>query len=188
MKNPSIASSAFAAGDVRIREIAATDSIAELTALLHRAYAPLGAMGLNYTAVDQSAETTARRVAEGLCHVATRGDALVGTVVVGGPYERNECAYYLRPGVASVQQFAVDPRLQGGGVGRLLLARAEAWARAQGRTEIALDTAEPATHLVDFYRRLGYAHVGHTQWSGKVYRSVVMSKPLARGLPTQDTA
>lgn len=37
-----------------IRPIEPGDSLEELTRLLHRAYAPLGKLGLNYTAVDQS--------------------------------------------------------------------------------------------------------------------------------------
>ena len=35
-----------------LRPFAATDSLVALTTLLHRAYARLGAMGLNFTAVD----------------------------------------------------------------------------------------------------------------------------------------
>jgi hypothetical protein len=44
--------------------------------------------------------------------------------------------------------------------------------------ELAMDTAEQATHLVELYTRLGYRHVGWVQWPGKVYRSVVLSKPV----------
>lgn len=36
-----------------LRKLRREDSIEELTYLLHRAYARLGAVGLNYTAVDQ---------------------------------------------------------------------------------------------------------------------------------------
>lgn len=48
-----------------IRPFSATDSVAELTSLLHRAYARLAQMGLNYTAVDQSPDVTARRIEGG---------------------------------------------------------------------------------------------------------------------------
>lgn len=37
----------------------------ELTGLLHRAYAELGAQGLNFTAVDQDVEVTRERAAGG---------------------------------------------------------------------------------------------------------------------------
>ncbi len=164
---------------LRVRALAADDSIDALTALLHRAYAPLGAMGLNYTAVDQTVDVTRSRLAGGMALVAEWGGALVGTVVVKPTAPGSDCAWYRRAGVASVQQFAVDPARQGGGIGRTLLAEAERLARDSGHAELALDTAEPATHLVRLYTGLGYRHVGHVQWPGKAYRSVVLSKPLA---------
>ena len=49
-------------GMLLIRQLAPADSLEELTHLLHRAYAQLGGMGLNYTAVSQPTETTARRL------------------------------------------------------------------------------------------------------------------------------
>lgn len=163
---------------LRIRTLAPDDSIADLTSLLHRAYARLGAMGLNYTAVDQTPEVTAQRIAGGTCFVAEWAGRLAGTIVVKPTYTRNECAYFTRPGVAAVHQFAVDPSLQGSGIGRALLKAAEAWARDGGYRELAMDTAEPAAHLIAMYTRLGYAPVDVVQWTGKVYRSVVLSKAL----------
>jgi GNAT superfamily N-acetyltransferase len=138
-------------------------------------------MGLNYTAVDQSPEVTAKRIGGGSCFVATLDEELVGTIVVHATYSQNECEYFTRPGVAAAHQFAVDPTRQGLGIGRSLLLRAEEWAFEQGFRELAMDTAEPATHLVDFYKGLGYRHVDWVQWSGKVYRSVVLSKSLREG-------
>ena len=41
-----------------------------------------------------------------------------------------------------------------------------------------MDTAEQAEHLITLYAGLGYKHVEFVQWSGKVYRSVVLSKAL----------
>lgn len=63
---------------IRIRPLAESDSIADLTALLHRAYARLASMGLNYTAADQTAEITAKRIQGGSCFVAEVGAELVG--------------------------------------------------------------------------------------------------------------
>jgi hypothetical protein len=59
-----------------IRPIDSTDSLATITELLHSAYARLGAMGFNYTAVDQTEETTRKRVAGGTCLVAVDGREL----------------------------------------------------------------------------------------------------------------
>jgi len=156
-----------------------SDSIDDLTSLIHRAYARLGDMGLNYTAVDQTAEVTVKRIRGGTCFVAAAQSTLVGTIVVQPTYTENECEYFTRSGVAAAHQFAVDPGQQGAGIGRMLLQRVEEWATEHGFTELAMDTAEQASHLIAFYTRLGYRHVGWVQWPGKVYRSVVLSKLLA---------
>ena len=58
---------------VLIRPIEPGDSIAELTELLHRAYAPLAELGFQYVACHQTEETTRRRIASGECHVAVAG-------------------------------------------------------------------------------------------------------------------
>lgn len=162
-----------------IRKLQATDSLLELTDLLHAAYARLGAMGLNYTSVDQSPEVTAERIAGGQCYVAELDGKLVGTIVVKPTYSHNECDYFTRPGVAAVHQFAVAPAMQGQGLGRALLQVCEDWATEQGFRELAMDTAEQATHLIKLYTSLGYLPVSGVQWTGKVYRSVVLSKVLS---------
>jgi GNAT superfamily N-acetyltransferase len=163
---------------VRIRLLAATDAFIDLTDLLHRAYASLGELGLNYTAIDQSAEVTEQRIHGGTCYVAELDSVLVGTIVVHPSSASSECRYFRRASVASAHQFAVDPAHQGRGIGRGLLHQAEMFAKQRGFAELALDTAEPATHLVAFYHRLGYQDVDLVQWPGKTYRSVVLSKKL----------
>ena len=164
---------------LKLRPFEETDSIIELTLLLHRAYASLGMMGLNYTAVNQSPEVTAKRIRGGNCFVVAIDSRLVGTIVAQPTYVQNDCEYFTRTGVAAAHQFAVDPAHQGEGIGRMLLARAEQWATETGFAELAMDTAEKATHLIDLYTRLGYRQVSTVQWPGKVYRSVVLSKPLS---------
>jgi GNAT superfamily N-acetyltransferase len=154
------------------------DSLAELTSLLHAAYARLGAMGLNYTAVDQSPETTAKRMAQGECWLAIIGREIVGTVVLTGPIQDCECVEYTRADMASLHQFAVSPAHQGLGVGRGLIELCERRAREQGYAFLALDTAEEAAHLRALYGRSGFVDSGHVQWPGKRYRSVVMLKQL----------
>lgn len=163
---------------LQIRPFSSTDSIVEITFLLHRAYARLGDMGLNYTAVDQSTDVTAKRMSGGQCFIAEWSGALAGTIVAQPTYKTNECEYFTRPGVAAAHQFAVEPSLQGHGIGRALLTAAETWALEGGFHEIAMDTAEQATHLIELYEGLGYRRVSWVQWSGKVYRSVVLSKRL----------
>jgi uncharacterized damage-inducible protein DinB/GNAT superfamily N-acetyltransferase len=171
-------------GRIQIRPLAARDSLDALTRLLHAAYAPLAAQGMNFSAATQDSETTARRAAEGQCFVAECAGELVGTVTVCGPYDPVQSPWaaavpwFRERDTAHFHQFAVHPQWQGRGVGRALLERCEAWAREQQYRRMALDTAEPAASLRALYARLGYADVGHVQWEGKLYRSVIMQKAL----------
>lgn len=56
-------------------------------------------------------------------------------------------------GVAKLRQMAVDPALQGKGIGRLLMLAAEADAREQGFTAISLHARK---NVAAFYTTLGY--------------------------------
>jgi uncharacterized damage-inducible protein DinB/GNAT superfamily N-acetyltransferase len=171
---------------IDVRPLAARDSIEAITALLHRAYAPLADSGLNFTAATQTAESTRRRAAEGQCLVAECQGEIVGTVTVSGPLDAEsapwtiDAPWYRDPDTAHCQQLAVDPRWQRRGIGRGLLAACEQWARDCGYRRLALDTAEPATALRALYRRLGYSEIGQVQWPGKTYRTVAMRKALDR--------
>jgi predicted N-acetyltransferase YhbS len=162
-----------------IRRLAADDNVENLTALLHRAYATLGARGWNYTAVDQTVEVTRKRLAEGTCLVADRDGRIVGTIMYNPPQiSYGGSPWLCRADVAHLGQFRVEPSLQRSGIGARLMAAVEELARADGACEIALDTAEPALHLIDWYARCGYRFIEHAQWRGKRYRSVIMSKAL----------
>ena len=164
---------------ISIRPLGPDDSVEELTALLHRAYAVLGAMGLNYTAVDQTCEVTRKRIAGGVALVAVdvRG-CIVGTALFKAPGGELGSPWLRRPEVAHVGQFAVEPALQKHGIGGRLMDAVEDMARTAGARELALDTAEPALHLIDLYGRRGYRFIEYAQWKGKRYRSVIMSKTL----------
>ena len=168
-----------ALNDLLIRHLAPDDSVDELTALLHRAFAPLGRMGLTCSCVAQSVATTAARIARGTGFVALRHARIVGTVTVEAPDARSDCAWYRRPGTASVHQFAVEPGVQHLGCGTLLLAQAHHWAAARGCRELALDTPQRAAHLVAWYEAHGFRRVGEYQHAGKPYRSVVLGKAVA---------
>ena len=135
-------------------------------------------MGLNYTAVDQPPETTLRRIARGTCLVADLDGRLVGTITWYRPQTLEHCAWYQRTDVAVLGQFGVLPSDQGRGVGTLLISEVEQRARDAGATELALDTAEPARHLIGYYSRRGFRQVEIAQWNDKTYRSVIMSKRL----------
>ena len=174
----------MAMNEIEIRPLAARDSLEALTALLHRAYAPLAAAGMNFGAATQTAHDTARRAAEGQCFVAVCNGELVGMVTVAGPFGESTPPgeqgdrWYRDPHTAHLHQFGVDPHMQRHGVGRRLIAAGEQWARQMGYRLIVMDTAEAAAHLRAMFRRLGYADLGTIQWDGRSYRSVVMRKAL----------
>jgi len=128
------------------------DSISELTALLHRAYAPLAAMGLRFVATWQDDTTTRKRI--------------------------DRSPWYDRADVASFQQLAVEPIFQEQGWARRLVAHAENLTWRRGFRHLALDTSDRATHLINLYQRYGYAIVEPITWTAVNYNSVVLSKPV----------
>lgn len=172
--------------DARIRLIEPSDSIDELTDLLHRAYASLAAQGFRYLATHQDAATTRRRVNKGECYLLIQGERLIGTVLMVPPWEPAPfCEWYDRRDVTILAQFAVDPAHQRRGLGSRLLRFAEERAKALGAREASVDTAEGAQHLLRFYRARGYREVGLEQWTHTNYRSVLLSKTLSPLKPTR---
>ncbi len=162
--------------DIKYRRLAASDSIPEITALLHRAYGALAARGMKFLASHQGDDITRERLFGGEAWVAVEGARVVGTVTV-----RRRCsdhAWYERPEVASMEQLAVEPELQRHGVGGRLISIAEDVGREWGRTEMALDTSERAEDLIALYTKRGYRVVGEVRRSIVNYGSVVLSKAL----------
>ena len=165
--------------DYRIRDLAESDSISAITALLHAAYAPLVKNGFRYLASHQDEATTLRRLRGGTAIIADREGEIIGTVTLYRSSPDSHCEWYRQANVFSFGQFAVRPDLQRTGVGLSLYRHIEEAARSMGATELALDTAEGATHLIRWYERLGFRFVQYVSWDATNYRSVVLSKPLA---------
>jgi GNAT superfamily N-acetyltransferase len=162
---------------IKLRPIGRDDNLDLLTALLHRAYAPLGAQGWNYTAVDQSVEVTQRRLQRARGFVAFEpAGRIVGTIAFYPPGARRGSPWLARSDVAMIGQFAVDPPFQSQGIGSQMMDAMENEAWAAGAAELALDTAEPAKMLITWYGRRGYRFIEYAQWEGKRYRSVILSK------------
>jgi GNAT superfamily N-acetyltransferase len=155
------------------------DSLDELTAMLHRAFARLGAMGLNCTCVDQAVDVTRSRVASGECYVAIRDRTIVGTVTLHAPDPNSLCAVYRQPDTASMRQFGVEPHWQNQGIGKMLLAFANHWAATHGYAQLALDTPAPAAHLHAFYGYHGFRVADSVHFDGKRYDSSILTKPTA---------
>ncbi len=164
---------------IHIRPLNEEDAIPAITQLLHAAYAPLAAMNFRYTATHQDDEVTRSRLLRGLPWIAELDGEIVATVTLyPEPTPASDCSWYRKTGVSTFGQFAVRPDLQRLGLGGQLIALLEREAIAYGASELALDTAEGALHLILWYEKLGFRFIEFMDWSTTNYRSVVMSKTL----------
>lgn len=168
--------------NIIIRPFHEDDAIPPITRLLHDAYAPLAAMNLRYTATHQNDDVTQSRLSRGLPWVAEMDGEIVATVTLYQD-KNSGCAWYDTPGVFSFGQFAVRPDLQSKGLGGKLIALMENEAAAHGASELALDTAEGAVHLIRWYEKLGFRFIAYMDWSSTNYRSVILSKTLSDKTP-----
>lgn len=171
---------------VLVRLLKPADSIPAITRLLHRAYAKQVAMGLKPLAGRQDDDVTTRRCASGECYLAVEpADALatdnpLGVIILNEHEPDEGPPWFVRPGVSSFSQLAVDPGAQGRGIGQALLAAVERRAADLGNAELALSMAEPDDDLRDFYRRRGYRIIATWKWPYTNYTSLIMSKTLPR--------
>lgn len=170
-ESPSIA-------DLVIRPYGTSDSIVELTHLIHDAYAGLARLGFRYVGTHQNEMITARRLGRGFPRVAFLDRRLVGTVTLFLSRPDSPVPWYRRPDVVYFGQFGVTPSLQKSGIGTALLRAIEQHARDRGAVELGCDTAEGAEHLRRWYDKEGFRFIDYTQWPITNYRSVVLSKTL----------
>ena len=161
-----------------IRRINSTDSIEDVTEMLHSAFAPMARLGANCQCCNQSSSTTRERMARGDCLIAVADRRIVGTLTMETCDPSSSIAHYRRPSVASLHQFAVDPAYQGGGVGRSLLKVASMWARMRQFGEIALDTPALALDVRAFYAHQGFRLVQVARLAGRDYESVILGRTL----------
>jgi GNAT superfamily N-acetyltransferase len=171
---------------IMVRLLDPRDSVHELTEMLHRAYKRHADRGMRAIAAFQDDMTTVKRIAGGECYVAALRDderRIVGTIVFKDATHTKGTPWFERGDVASFSQLAVEPWLQGRGIGGLLIRTAERRAAETGAAEIALSTPEPATELVAMYAHKGYRIVEHMNWPGTNYRSAIMSKAVTAPAP-----
>jgi len=168
-----------APNQILFRRLEDGDSLEHLTDLLHRAFSRIGRMGIPCSCVTQPPEVTRQRIARGDCFVALSGDLIVGTVTLCGPEAAADSTHYRDSRVGTLHQLGVDPLFHGKGIGQALLRLAEQWALNHGYLWLALETPEAADHLVNYYQCQGFRIIEIVQFSGRPYRSVVLSKPVA---------
>ncbi|MFI5144059.1 MAG: GNAT family N-acetyltransferase [Ignavibacteria bacterium] len=166
--------------NITIRPFSEKDSIKELTDLLHKSYKSLLDAGWRHVAGWQDEKMTAHHISTGECLIAEQNGKLIGTILLYGDFsDKGDVPdLYRRKDVKVFGKFAVDPEFQKSGVGGILLDFAENHAKEQGMKELALDTSEDTTHLIEFYKKRGYEIICNHQWKITNFRSVVMSKKL----------
>jgi len=153
--------------------LATTEDAPAIRRLVNQAYQELADMGLNYTATYQDEEITLQRMRKGRCYLLLDGQKVIGTILL---YEDDylkrskKCAY--------VGQFGIHPDYKRKKLGSLLMDYVEKIALEEGYASIQLDTAKPATHLVNWYLKRDYRIIADGHWHGKTYESWIFEKPL----------
>lgn len=159
-----------------IREIQETDNLDKLTELIRSAYSVHATSGLKYWATHQSVVDTKKRIAMGICLVAVLDDEYIGTGLFRRPQPDSPVELYRDTSVWTLAQFGVAPTFKGRGIGKAIHARGLALLKELGALTIALDTAEPASSLIEMYASWGYSVVGSCDWRPFTnYSSVVMA-------------
>ncbi|MBL8059707.1 MAG: GNAT family N-acetyltransferase [Chthonomonas sp.] len=165
---------------VKIREVNETDSISEITALLHRAYDRNTRAGLRFNACHQNDDRTLSRLSDGAGLIMLRNGRIVGTLALCLFEDLPYGTFHPEGRVASFGQFAIEPEFQAFGLGDLLIRRAEKIAKAAGADYLSLDTAQPAKGLITYYQQRGFEIVGEVDYRpGTNYISWVLAKRLA---------
>jgi ribosomal protein S18 acetylase RimI-like enzyme len=136
------------------------DAVCEIVAEAYGVYIPRmgvepGPMRADYAAL----------IGDGVLHVAEIDGRVAGILVI-----------FAEPDHLLLDNVAVDPDWQGRGIGRALIAYAEAAARAAGHAEIRLYTHEKMVENQRLYTALGYEETGRGRQDG--FDRVFMRKRL----------
>jgi GNAT superfamily N-acetyltransferase len=141
---------------------ATQDDIPAMVGLLAQLFAIESDLAIDRAAQARGLAMLLRR-ADALALVATRAERVVGMTTV------QLTVSTARGGLsAGVEDVVVDSPHRGSGIGRRLLAAAEAWARQRGALRIALLADETNAPALDFYDQLGFVRT----------RLVWLAKPL----------
>jgi len=122
-----------------------------VAALIHCAFGQYcGKLQPESGALSESANGIAAAMTTGMILLATRAGRIVGCVSV---QRKADFAYAGR--------LAVEPLERGGGIGRALMAQAEALARQMGADRLRVDVRLALAQNRAFFRSLGFAEGAH---------------------------
>lgn len=139
-------------------------------------------MGFQYLATHQDDSETEKRLKKGIGYLGLSNDKIISTITIYYKDSDSENdGWYKRKGVAHFGQFGVLPEYQNKGIGNFMMNVVEGKATELGAVEIALDTAEGAAHLIEYYKKRGYRFIEYVNWEVTNYRSVILSKSLSQG-------
>lgn len=165
--------------EILIRCYKPADPIPEITNLLHTSYKFLADLGFRYLATHQDDSETEKRLKKGIGYLGLSNNKIISTITLYcDDIDSNKSGWYKRKGVAHFGQFGVLPEYQNKGIGNSMMDIVEGKAKELGAVEIALDTAEGASHLIAYYKKRGYRFIEYVNWEVTNYRSVILSKTL----------
>jgi GNAT superfamily N-acetyltransferase len=156
------------ASDPPAVRLAGLEDVAAIEAIVERAYTPyVPLIGRRPAPMD---DVYAPKVRGGQVFVAERG-AVVGVIVLVDSGDH-----------LLIENVAVDPESQHRGIGRALLAFAEAHAASVGVAELRLYTNEAMHDNLRLYPRLGYVETGRGRGAGfnRVYFRKRLDHPKSR--------
>jgi ribosomal protein S18 acetylase RimI-like enzyme len=153
------------ASDEMMVRSATQDDVARIARLVNAAYAKY-LDRMEKSPAPMLADYTGL-VAHGEVYVLVSGVELAGLLAL----EAQDQALF-------IENVAVDPALQGQGLGRRLMTFAEQQARQRGMRELRLYTNEVMVENLVFYQRLGFEEIERRMDEG--YRRVFLRKSLTK--------
>jgi GNAT superfamily N-acetyltransferase len=158
--------------EVLIRRLTPDDSVDQITALFHTAFALGPDQPYSYSAASQTSEKTLKQIREANCWLAWAGDRLAGVAILFRP----EPHLTLGSG-AHLAQMAVHPGFQGRGIGSRLLETCEQDALNMGACGVWASSPVGSRQL-SLYLRLGYRFLEYKVWPDSSFDSILFGKRL----------
>ena len=119
-----------------------------------------------------------------LYYMRLDGKLAAAVMVMAGQdpeYEAMNWSCGIRPGL--FHRLAVNPAMQGNGLGGVALDDVMQILRRQGCDCIRCDTSVMNSHAVSLYKKLGFRRCGTLQWPGTEGGFIAFDKPLKRETP-----